>query len=73
MAEEQKRPPEDFHACFEGTPCAGMMGKMMDGRKEGQAFDCAEMMSKMMPLCLKFMGKGAEPDKKKEEVPGSGQ
>jgi len=46
---------------------------MMEGKKEGQAFDCAEMMSKMMPLCRKFMGKGAEPGGKKEETPGCGQ
>jgi hypothetical protein len=73
MAEEQKQPQENFHAFFEGTPCAEMMRKMMEGKKEGQAFDCAEMMSKMMPLCRKFMDKGVEPGEKKKEVPGFGQ
>jgi hypothetical protein len=51
MAEEQRQPQENFRAFFEGTPCADMMQRMMEGKKEGQAFDCAEMMSKMMPLC----------------------
>jgi hypothetical protein len=62
MADEQKKFQENFRAFLEGTPCAEMMRKMMEGKKEGQAFDCAEMMSKMMPLCRKFMDKGAEPD-----------
>jgi hypothetical protein len=73
MAEEQRRPQENFRAFFEGTPCADMMQKMMEGKKEGPAFDCAEMMSKMMPLCRKFMDQGVEPGEKKNEVPGSGQ
>jgi hypothetical protein len=73
MAEEQKQPPKDFRAFFEGTPCADMMRKMMDGKKEGQTFNCAEMMSKMTPLCRKFMGKEEEPGGKKKETPGSGQ
>jgi hypothetical protein len=73
MAEEQKQPQENFRAFFEGTPCADLMKKMMEGKKEGQAFDCAEMMSKMMPLCRKFTDKGAKPDGKKKEVPGFGQ
>jgi len=64
MAEEQKQPQENFRAFFEGTPCADMMRKMMEGKKAGQAFDCAEMMSKMMPLCRKFMGQGVEPGEK---------
>ena len=73
MAEEQKQPQENFRAFFEGTPCADMMRKRMEGKKEGQAFDCAGIMSKMMPLCRKFMDKGAEPGEKKKGVPVSGQ
>ena len=72
MAEEQKQHEKDFRVFFEGTPCADMMRKMMEGKKEGQAFDCAEMMSKMMPLCRMFMGKEAEPVEKKKEPSGSG-
>jgi hypothetical protein len=73
MAEERKQHEKDSRAFFEGMPCADMMRKMMEGKKEGQAFDCAEMMSKMMPLCRKIMGKGADPSEKKEEAPGCAQ
>jgi hypothetical protein len=48
MAEDQKKTPKDFRAFFEGTPCADMIKKMMEGKKEGQTFNCTEMMSKMM-------------------------
>jgi hypothetical protein len=48
MAEEQKKTQKDFRAFFEGTPCADMMKKMMEGKMEGQTFNCAEMMSRMM-------------------------
>ena len=72
MAEEQKQPQENFGAFFEGTPCADMMREMMEAKKEGHVFDCSEMMSKMMPMCRKFMDKGAEPGEKKE-VPGFGR
>ena len=41
MAEEQKQPQENFRAFFEGTPCADMMREMMEGKKEGQVFDCS--------------------------------
>lgn len=48
MAEEQKKTPEDFRAFFEGTPCAEMMRKMMEGKEEGQRFSCMEMMLQMI-------------------------
>jgi hypothetical protein len=48
MAEEQKKTFEDFRAFFEGTPCAEMMRKMMEGKKEGQRFSCAEIMPQMI-------------------------
>jgi hypothetical protein len=47
MAEEQKKTLEDFRTFFEGTPCAEMMRKMMEGKKEGQRFSCVEMMPQM--------------------------
>ena len=53
MAEEQKKTPEDFRAFFEGTPCAEMMRKMMEGKEEGQRFSCMEMMPQMI---RKFCG-----------------
>jgi hypothetical protein len=37
MAEEQKQHEKDSRAFFEGMPCADMMRKMMEGKKEGQA------------------------------------
>ena len=48
MAEEQKKTLEDFRAFFEGTPCAEMMRKMMEGKKEDQRFSCTEIMPQMI-------------------------
>ena len=48
MAEEQKQHEKDFRVFFEGTPCADMMRKMMEGKKEGQGFSCAEIMPQMI-------------------------
>jgi len=62
MAEEQKQSPKDFRAFFEGTPCAEMMRKMVEGKKEGKAFDCAEIMSKMMEKFAKKKGPEETPD-----------
>jgi hypothetical protein len=39
-----------------------MVRKMMEGKKEGQAFNCAEMMSKMMEKFGKKWGPGEKPD-----------
>ena len=51
MAKEQKKTLVDFRTFCEGTPCAEMMGKMMDGKEEGQRFSCAEMLTQMMQRC----------------------
>jgi hypothetical protein len=48
MAEEQKKTLEDFRKIFEGTPCAEMMRKMTEGKKEGQRFSCAEIMPQII-------------------------
>jgi len=48
MAEDQKKAQKDFRTFLEGSPCADMLKKMMAGKKEGQTFNCAEMMSGMM-------------------------
>ncbi len=61
MAEEQKKAQEEFKSCCEGMPFADMMRKMMEAKKSGSAFNCAEMMSQMMQMCC-----GAA--KKKEET-----
>ncbi len=62
MAEDQKKAQKDFRAFFEGAPCADMMKKMMEVKKEGQTFDCAEMMSKMMAKFGKKCGPEEAPD-----------
>lgn len=51
MAEEQKKTLEGFGSFCKGMPCGDMMRKMMEGKKSGQPFNCAEMMSKMMKMC----------------------
>ena len=56
MAEDRKETQKDFRAFFEGTPCADMMKKMMAGKKGGQTFNCAEMMSRMMEKFSKESG-----------------
>ena len=48
MAEEQSKMLKDFCAFFEGTPCAEMMRKMTEGKKDGQRFSCAEIMPQMI-------------------------
>lgn len=51
MAEDQKNTQKDFQGCCEGMPFAGMMQKMMEAKKGGSPFNCAEMMSQMMEKC----------------------
>jgi hypothetical protein len=60
MAEEQKKTLEDFRAFFEGTPCAEMMRKMMEGKKEDQGFSCAEIMPQMIQKCCRGKEKKSE-------------
>ncbi len=51
MAEEQKKTEEEFQSCCQGMPFADMMRKMMEAKKSGAAFNCAEIMSQMMQKC----------------------
>ena len=53
MAEEQKKTLDNFRAFFEGTPCAEMMRKMMEGKKEGPPRSCAEIMPQMIQRCCR--------------------
>jgi len=48
MAEDQKKTQKEFQGCCEGMPFADMMRKMVEAKKSGSPFDCAEMMSRMM-------------------------
>ena len=70
MAEEQKKTPKDFRTFFEGTPCAEMMRKMMEGKKEGQRFSCVEMMPQMIQwFCGAKEKKDASSKETKEAQP----
>ena len=50
MAEEQKETEEGFQSFCGGIPCGDMMRKMLETKKSGQSFNCAEMMSQMMKM-----------------------
>ena len=50
MTEEQKKTQEGFQSFCGGMPCGNMMRKMMEAKKSGQSFKCAEMMSQMMKM-----------------------
>jgi hypothetical protein len=63
MAKQGKNAMEDFSKMFEGTPCAEMMRRMMEGKAEGQRFSCAEMMTQMIQMCCRGLSflKGLRP------------
>ena len=63
MTEEQKKTQEGFQSFCGGMPCGDMMRKMLEAKKSGQPFNCAEMMAQMMK-----MGGGAA-KKEKESAP----
>ena len=62
MAEEQKKTEEGFQSFCGGMPCGDMMRKMLEAKKSGQSFNCAEMMSQMMQMW-------GEPQKRKRIPP----
>ena len=64
MVEEQKKTEEGFQIFCGGMPCGDMMRKMLEAKKSGQPFNCAEMMSQMMQ---KMFGSR----EKKEETKGN--
>ena len=51
MSEEQKNSEKGFPGCCAGMPLGDMMRKMMEAKKSGAPFNCAEMMSQMMQMC----------------------
>ena len=63
MAENQKNDPKEFKGCCEGMPFADMMRKMMEAKKSGVPFNCAEMMSQMTQVCC---GAGTKKEEPKE-------
>ncbi len=60
MAECQKENQKEFQRCCEGMPFADMMRKMLEGKKSGEFFNCADMMSQMMQMCCGAARKKAE-------------
>jgi len=69
MAEEQKHCQKEFKSCCEGMPFGEMMGKMMEARKPGSSFNCAEMMSQMMQMCCGGAKKKEEPAPASQQKP----
>ncbi len=51
MTEDQKNTHKEFKNCCERMPFADMMRKMMEAKKSGSPFNCAEMMFQMMQKC----------------------
>lgn len=51
MSEDQKNPLKDFQDFCGEMPIADLMRKIMDVKKSGPPFNCAEMMSRMMQMC----------------------
>jgi hypothetical protein len=64
MAEDQKNTQKEFKSFCEGIPFADMMRKMMDAKKSGSPFNCAEMMREMMTQSSRAQ---EEPEETKEE------
>ena len=71
MAECQKNTQKEFQRCCEGMPFADMMRKMMEAKKSGSAFNCAEMMSQVMQMCSGTRGKKEEPTQGPQENPAA--
>lgn len=69
MAEEQKNAQKEFQGCCEGMPFADMMRKMMEAKKSGSTFNCAEMMSQMMQRCCGAVKGKEEPTQGCKENP----
>jgi hypothetical protein len=72
MAEDQKDTGKEFQNFCKGMPFADMMRKMMEAKKAGHSFNCAEMMSQMMQMCCGAGKKkeGSSPETKETSPPG---
>ena len=73
MAEDQKKTQKEFQSCCEGMPFGDMMRKMMEAKKSGSPFDCAEMMSQMMQKCCGAAEKKEGSTQETKENPASKQ
>jgi len=72
MAEDQKNAQKEFQDYCGGMPFGDVMRKMMEAKKSGSPFNCAEMMSKMMQKCC-GAGEKKEPTQETKENPASKQ
>ena len=72
MAEDQKNTQKEFQNFCGGMDFADMMRKMMEAKKAGRPFNCAEMMSQMMQMCCGAGKKkeGSTPETKENPAPG---
>ncbi len=67
MAEEQKNTQKEFKSCCEGMPFGDMMQKMIEAKKSGSPFNCAEMMFQMMQKFCASGNQKEEPTQGTEE------
>jgi len=72
MAEDQKNTQKEFQGCCGEMPFGDMMRKMMEAKKAGQLFNCAEMKSQMMQVCCGTREK-KEPTQETKENPAPKQ
>ena len=68
MTEQQRNTLEDFGTFFEGTPCAEMMQKMMEGKEKGKRCSCMEMIPQMIQ---RFWGAKEKKDASSKETKGA--
>ena len=73
MAEDQKNTGKKFQNFCGGIDFADMMRKMMEAKKSGSPFNCAEMMSQMMQKCCGAKEKKEGPPQESKENPVSAQ
>ena len=73
MAEDQKNTQKEFPKFCEGMDFADMVRKMMEAKKAGHPFNCAEMMSQMMQMCCGSKKTKEEPTPETRENPAPGQ
>ena len=72
MAEDTKNTQKEFQKFCQGMDFTNLMRKMMEAKKEGHPFNCAEMMSRMMKTCCaeKKRKEGSTPESKENPAPG---
>jgi hypothetical protein len=73
MAEDQKNAQNEFQGCCGEMPFRDMMKKMMESKKSGSPFDCAQMMSQMKAMCCGAAEKKEGPAPETKENPTSKQ